>query len=367
MKKQNGPSSKNSNRPGNGRGRPQQGMAAAAYATGVKSMEPRITTGPRSARIQHRELVDTIPGSTSFAVYWSFILNPGMSETFNWLATQAANWEQYRFHKLCFHYISRCGSTTVGSVILSPDYDSMDAPPEVEGNATNNRDAVEDAPWKEFSCVLDPVAMHPNGPRKYVRSTYVVPGADYKTYDAGQLHVCTSEMANTDAVGKLWVEYDVEFFVPQVTPGTPIPPVRNFAQFNLSSAQTLTSTTATQIAFDEEIQSGALYLSNTLGNFVATISGWYYVQADLTFNDSSAEAFTALVELRRSGGALSVPVLSSVGPITVGANGKLHVHVEGALALDAGQAFEIYATLTGAAGTLTAVADSCRVSAYMLM
>jgi len=192
--------------------------AAAAYAKGQRSAEPRIRGSFRSTRISHRELVTSVSGTSAFTVANTFALNPGLATSFPWLSTQALGWEQYKFHRLRFCYYSRCSTATPGSMMLVPDYDAADASPATEIVASAYRDVVEEVPWvTEFCCDLDPKAMIEPGDRKYVRTTGLAANLDVKTYDSGQLFVCTTDGSATNW-GKLWVEYDVEFFVPQLPP-----------------------------------------------------------------------------------------------------------------------------------------------------
>jgi hypothetical protein len=138
-----------------------------------------------------------------------------MSGTFPWLSVQAAGWEMYKFHKLKFCYYTRTGTATAGSVLLVPDYDASDPAPTTEMQASSYRDVIEEVPWiEEFSCALDAQAMMEPGNRKYVRTGPLGANLDIKTYDGGNLFVCTTD-GSAVSWGKLWVEYEVEFFVPQ--------------------------------------------------------------------------------------------------------------------------------------------------------
>jgi len=192
--------------------------AAAAYAKGQRSSEPRISGNYRKTNICHRELLASISGTSTFTVASTIALNPGLSSSFPWLSTQAIGWEQYRFNKLKFCYYSRTGTSTPGSVILVPDYDAADVAPTSEQISSAYRDAVEEVPWvEEFSCTLDPSALHPNGPRKFVRIGNLAANLDIKTYDGGNFFVCTNDGTAVNW-GKLWVEYDVDLFIPQLPP-----------------------------------------------------------------------------------------------------------------------------------------------------
>lgn len=192
--------------------------AAAAYSTGMSSSAPAVSrSGNDSCRIVHRELLSNVSGSSAYTVGLSFPLNPGLAVSFPWLSTQAQSWEQYRFNKLRFCYYTRTASTTPGSVMLIPDYDAADAAPATEQIASSYGEVVEDSPWKDLCCNLRPDRMHSMGPKKFVRSLPLTANLDIKTYDVGSLFVATTD-GTAVPWGKIWVEYDITLFVPQLQP-----------------------------------------------------------------------------------------------------------------------------------------------------
>lgn len=217
---QRGYSNKESSRPGPKKrqgGAGAQQAAAAAYATGQKSDEPIIQASRHQSRIVHRELVASVVGTANFTTANSFALNPGLPGSFPWLSTQAQAWEQYRFNKLKYCYYTRTGSNIPGSLMLIPDYDVTDAAPSSEQIASAYDDVAEDVPWKDISTELKPSSMFSMGPKKFVRTGAVPAGNDPKTYDAGTLFVGTTDGTAVNW-GKLWVEYDITLFVPQLPP-----------------------------------------------------------------------------------------------------------------------------------------------------
>jgi len=201
----------------------KQVAVATAYASGTSSFVPDIKSSSYgSTRIRHRELVAGITGSSAFTINQSLALNPGISQTFPWLSTQAIGWEQYHFKSLRFCYYTRCSTLTAGSVMISPDYDAADISPASEQIMSSYANCIEDAPWKDIVCRLDEKSMHPDGSRKFVRtgpliSPLVGQALDIKTYDVGNLFVATLDGGSTNW-GKLWIEYDVIFYVPQLAP-----------------------------------------------------------------------------------------------------------------------------------------------------
>jgi len=196
-----------------GRAKRQVG-AAVAYATGVSSGQPQFTRSANECRIVHRELIDSISGTPDFAVSKNYPLNPGISKTFPWLSQEAAGWEKYKFNSLTFRYYTRCASNAQGSVLFAPDYDPDDSPPTNEQQAASFRDAQEDAPWKDIVCHLNHKDMLGGLTDKYVRLGNLAPSQDYKLTDSGIMFMCTNA-GNNIGWGKVWVEYDVTFRVPQ--------------------------------------------------------------------------------------------------------------------------------------------------------
>nr|URG17122.1 MAG: coat protein [Narnaviridae sp.] len=205
---------------GHSKGRIQNTNSAprvAAAPVAVSSMQKSMQTTMRSRRIKNSEFIDDLFPISTFAIQ-SYVINPGLAESFPWLSTQATNWQQYRFHSLRYRFVTRTGTSTIGSVILSPEYNSADNAPTSERQAMNTMDAVEDVVWKEVSTTLNVAAMFALGPRKQIRSSNIA--GDTTVYDAGVMHACLAFVGaapSNQSVGKLWVDYDVELFVPQTT------------------------------------------------------------------------------------------------------------------------------------------------------
>lgn len=193
--------------------------AAAAYAAGQNSGQAQIyRDSPDTCRIVHRELISSVSGTVAFTVANSFALNPGMAASFPWLSNEAQGWEKYRFNKLRFCYYTRTGTGVPGSVMLAPDFDATDAAPVSEVVASSYQDTVEDAPWKDICCDLQPRQLMGDMRERFLRFGALAANQDIKTYDCGNLHLCTVD-GTAVSWGKLWVEYDVTLFTPQVPAG----------------------------------------------------------------------------------------------------------------------------------------------------
>lgn len=163
--------------------------------------------------VKSREQISSVYGSNNFLVGGTFHINPGLPECFPYLSEIAQKFQQYRFRSLTFEYVTSTATSTTGNVILSPEYNPKELPPETEQQATNTYGAVESVCWRNSKCSFSPAGMFPLGPRKMIRSCLIP--SDLQAYDAGQLFVCVTGQTGNPLIGKLWVSYDVDLYIPQ--------------------------------------------------------------------------------------------------------------------------------------------------------
>lgn len=344
----------------------QPKQVAQNEAGNMKSSQPRnsapvayssIQRFPRRSkqteRFSGRDLVAVISGSTTFATT-KFVINPGLSSTFSWLAANAIKWQQYRFMRLAFIYVTRSATTAKGSVILTPDYNPNDLPPSDESHAFNNQNAVEDVPWKqEIICRLDVNAMFFSGPRKQVRSANI--SGDLNIYDAARLYVSTVGQADTSVIGNLYVEYDVELFVPQSSPLNGTAPISS-SLYTASISQTLNTATQTPANFGSLIYD-PLGIGSPVAGVFTPPAGNYIVQGFITVSDSNAEAFLCYVQVYKNG--VAVNVIDSYISNTGAAGQSYCIPFENIVTTNGTDTFYIDVYAVGAAGTLTIPANGC--------
>jgi len=217
------------------RGQQQKAKKSRKKVSNQSSLGPRVNAPSASTRsnkvgvasvrqikdgcnVCNREFVMNIqvPNAPGWINIDRLRCNPGSAKTFPWLSGMATSWESYRFRKLRFQFIARCPTTTAGSLILSPDYDAQDGQPATEQQMTQLRDTVEDNPWKDMTCDLKPASLNRAYKTHFVMddSRYSTTSQDEKTIDAAQFFISADKDANANW-GKLWVDYDVDFFTPQ--------------------------------------------------------------------------------------------------------------------------------------------------------
>jgi len=300
-------------RASNGKGALPQRSVAAAYSSGQSTMAPKISATRDSCRITHRELIANVSGSVAFATPLQFALNPGMSTSFPWLSIMAQAWEEYHFTKLRFCYYTRTGSNTPGSALLIPDYDAADSAPTSEFTAAAFEDVAEDVPWKDINCTLREGAMHGAGPRKFIRSGPLAANLDIKTYDAGSLFVGTVD-GTAVAWGKLWVEYDVTFYTPQL-------PASGGMTVAAQVIQSVTAATAGNFGVPvPAADAGSMALVTIVGNVITFAqAGKYFVQ----YNAFSATSTTQTAPPALSAGSVFITTMLNGAGSVVAGNGSV--------------------------------------------
>jgi hypothetical protein len=311
--------------------------------------------GRRSWRFSGRELVGDINGSASFATT-KYSLNPGLEGSFPWLSGEADKWEQYRFHRLRYCYVPRCASTTVGSVLLSPDYNVRDRSPSTEVEAADTFGAIESSAWGGFHMDLDVSAMFPLGPRKFIRSSNVT--GDMNLYDVGALYVSTTGEADASLIGKLWAEYEVEFFIPQNSPSDDSGPSRiTFTSNSDGGDQTLTTAVDANLEFDAP-PNDPLGIGSPVAGLFTPAAGTYLVNCTASFNDSAAEPFLISMALYKSDSIITV----SSARVQTTTSQRLNINIFAIISCNGSDTVKVVISPIGAAGTLTVVHQQAMIS-----
>lgn len=173
------------------------------------------------------------PGE-EFMVMNRIRLNPLSRNTFKWLPTIAQNFESFKFHSLRFRYENRCSALTSGSIIMSPSYDAADsnAQAATESLLYQNKGTVDFSVWKNGILNVNCAAMN----RLYKSHTcmaderFAVSTQDKKTIDPGQVFICLDGVPASQFTGKIFIDYDVEFFEPH----SPTEPVNQGGEVSVS-------------------------------------------------------------------------------------------------------------------------------------
>jgi len=159
----------------------------------------------------HSELVGDVVGTADFTVTTRAI-NAGLQDLFLWLSNIAMNYESYQFKKLKFRYLTACSTDNPGSVYISVDFDPTDPVPTTERQLANYQDTRFCAPWRAetYNCSASNLKKRSS---YYVRGGPISTGENISLFDTGYLIIATVGCPLI-TVGKLWVDYEVEFSTP---------------------------------------------------------------------------------------------------------------------------------------------------------
>lgn len=211
--KQNG-GGKNPDRNGGGKGLKEQKVQAPKSQSSITEFgAAAMHTTNKGIRIKHSELVGSINGSTGFSTK-VLLVNPGLLESFPWLAAMGNSFETFKVHSLRVRYVPRVSANTAGLVLLSAEYNTGD-PTAVSGPTSENQmsttpGAIECPVWASATFHVDPTRFVYQ--KYFTRLTRV---EDLELYDPVVIYYATSGMADTSSVGRLYVEYDIELMTPQ--------------------------------------------------------------------------------------------------------------------------------------------------------
>lgn len=243
-------------------------QAPVAVSQSMGSSRPQISSDSKSGdlrvRVRHREYIKDIAGSVAYAVE-QIAINPGLSVMFPWLSQMAGLFESYKFNQLSFEYKTESATTAKGKVVLSVDWDAADAAPLSKQLQLQERTKLDCSAWAVARMNCDQADLWKFGPQRYVRSGAVA-NTDIKTYDVGNLNVGTQGMADTSAVGELYVAYDVELITPNQA--QPSPPSLHINGDTPTSASMLGAQTPT---------AGSSPLATVVGNVVTFAKAGSYL------------------------------------------------------------------------------------------
>jgi hypothetical protein len=182
---------------------------------------PAMHNSSQTVVVRHKEYIGPILSSIAFRQQYEIPLNPGLSGSFPWLAGVARRFQEYAIKGAVFHYIPASGtavsgtSPSLGTVMIQTSYRASDTPPVSKSEMLNEYCASEAVPSEAF---IHPIECDPReNPFNihYVRSTAAPFGEPLMSYDLGKTFVATQgQLANGNALGDLWVTYEVELKKP---------------------------------------------------------------------------------------------------------------------------------------------------------
>lgn len=201
------------------RGKDQQ-VTLPAVMSKVMQSDFEIMKGSRrgSLRIKGQDWLGRLPiggAPAAGSVLGEFYINP-LEYPGTRLALFAQLYDKFRFLILRFKFVPYQGTSVPGAIIIAYDRDISDPTPAPNDNGVRQllsmQDAVSGPIWQPLTATC-PLSHPEEG-----LFTNPVPGGDERLAYQGQVYLALLEppAAGVVLAGDLFVEYDVEFFDPQL-------------------------------------------------------------------------------------------------------------------------------------------------------
>lgn len=332
--------------------------APAAVSHRIVTRRPTVSTKKgrgASTVVTHRELITgSVVGSTSFTILPAnvYALNPGLPNSFPLLSGIAKNYEEYRWRYIRFLWVPIAPTSAQGDVIMIQEYDANAPQPSSEVDAVNHAGSMTCNIWKDCTATFNGPALHSTGTRRYVRTTAVA--GDPKTYDSGIFYLGINNTADsTTKIGKLFVEYSVELFVPR-NPSLQGSLPTTVAIWQNSNAQPITTATNTPLLYNTSLTSNSLGITLATDTKTFTLPvGFYRIEAFCDCKDTAAETFGGGLDILNPTNAIT----TSSGAnflVTNVANGIQGLYCVAYVQITpTSNTIVVNVQLTGAAGTLS--------------
>lgn len=188
----------------------------ASFTKGYRNKRPKFKTTSNGTVVSHTEYLMDVPGTVNFSLPASqvVVVQPGLVDSFPWLAQIAASYEMYKVHSLQFQYRNRAGTGTQGSVYCAFQNDSEDL---IFGSKQEmlayegSQDDVCYVPQNFDVVITDYMKKY------FIRSNVLAAGSDSQLYDVGMFSISCNTNVAVPIAGELLVKYTVEFFKPKIS------------------------------------------------------------------------------------------------------------------------------------------------------
>ena len=157
---------------------------------------PQIKNTSKGVIVRHKEYIMDVPGSVDFQTE-TLALNPGLIDTFPWLARVAQNFEEWLPRGMVFEYRTTSSDTllaaspALGSVIMATQYNSVNPSFTNKQDMENYDNAISCKPSVSCLHVIECKRSKTVMDEMYIRTTAPPPNADLRMYDLGKFQIAT--------------------------------------------------------------------------------------------------------------------------------------------------------------------------------
>jgi hypothetical protein len=140
------------------------------------------------------------------------MVSPTNTLLFPWLEGISGNYESFLFHKLHIEYVPNCSAAEAGSIIIAIDYDPTDDNEITAQTLFAMKNSVFGNVWGSFTHRSDVSDMRKQK-TYYTTKDLAIPNPRQNAI--GRLYCYADNVTNNHSAGRLFVNYDIEFFTQQ--------------------------------------------------------------------------------------------------------------------------------------------------------
>jgi len=191
----------------------------SSYGQLLAAPVPEMRSRKESFTITNKEYLGDVQIGAEFATI-KLPINPGLSQTFPWLAPIARQFSQYNLEQcvFCYKAISATAiqstSASIGYVAACCDTDALVPQYKQKQQIENNSGANSTAPYRDMLIPLECAKNQKVTNNHYVRSQVPTNNGDLRMYDAGVFQLGAGGAPSTYVCGELWVSYTVTLLQP---------------------------------------------------------------------------------------------------------------------------------------------------------
>jgi len=345
------------------RGNLNQNPSRTAQPNNFPRVANRDKASFLSEDVEFDEFVADINGSVAFAAT-KFPLQPGIAATFPKGSVKAALYSEWKQIGCEFYYkpevsgFAANGST--GKVILALDYNAGNPAPTTK-QQVEIMHRVDNMPYEAMSLRTDTQAVN-RADAKYIRTGPIAPDEDIKTFDGGNLWVCTIGQASGALVGELHARYIFRCSKPTLLNPAQggLLPTTAVSFYTQVAPTALVTTVPKAVQYDTAVVDGIGIGAPVAGVFTPP-AGHYKVTAQVNYNDTASENFIANTQVWKNGAALALPSTQLVEMAATAAQEYASVFIQAFISCNGTDTVQIEADATGAAGVLTIPANLSNV------
>lgn len=245
---------------------------------------PVMHSTSESIILRHREYICDVNSSVGF-VTTEFPINPGLVQTFPFLSTIAANFQEYNFRGLVFEFKSTSAdalnstNTALGTVAMAVQYRANATSFTTKQQLLNEMWSADAKPATSFFMPVECAPAECPMDIQYVRTGALSSADDIKFYDLGKLSLATVGSQAASVVGELWASYEIALRKP-ILGGSIGVDANSMSVFRTGVGAT-TAALGTDTAYGSNSIGAVFSASNTIsfpvglsGKYVFNV-GWY--------------------------------------------------------------------------------------------